>query len=257
MISELFSLKGKIALVTGASSGIGAHLAYTFANAGAKVAVAARRKDRLDQLVATIEIAGGEALAVAMDVQDSEAVDAGFGAIEKHFGVVDVLINNAGFAGAFSDVVDTSEAQWDAVMDINLKGAWRVAKQTCIRLIAADKPGSIINTTSIAAHGQAVGISTYAVSKTGLLALTRNLALEMAPHHIRVNAVSPGTFLTEMTAGEFSEGGASEFSKAIPLGRIGELKEMDGVFLLLASDAGSYMTGVCIPVDGGHLIRSL
>ena len=123
--------------------------------------------------------------------------------------------------------------------------------------MAADKPGSIINITSIAAHGQAVGISTYAVSKTGLLALNNNLALEMAPHNIRVNAVSPGTFLTEMTADEFAENGVSDFAKEIPLGRIGELKDLDGVFLLLASDAGCYLTGVCIPVDGGHLIRSL
>ncbi|MBL4660290.1 MAG: SDR family oxidoreductase [Alcanivoracaceae bacterium] len=256
-MQNLFSLKGHIALVTGASSGIGAHMAQTLAKAGAKVVVAARRKEKLDDVVSAIKASGGEAFAVAMDVQNSKTITAAFDAIENHFGVVDILLNNAGFGGDFTEVVNTDEANWDAVMGINLKGAWRVAQQTCIRLIAAGKSGSIINTTSIAAHGQAVGLSTYAISKTALLSLTKNLALEMAPHNIRVNAVSPGTFLTEMTAAEFNEDGSNDFAGEIPLGRVGDLKDMDGTFLLLASNAGNYITGVCIPVDGGHLIRSL
>jgi len=256
-MSDRFSLKGKVALVTGASSGIGAHMAHTLACAGARVAVAGRRKERLDDVVARIKIAGGEAFAVSMDVQDKENINKAFDQIESHFGVVDVLMNNAGYGGEFTSVVDTTESQWDDVIDINLKGAWRVAQQTCKRLIAVGRSGSIINTTSIAAHGQAIGLSTYAISKTGLLALTNNLALEMAPHNIRVNAVSPGTFLTEMTSAEFNEDGSNDFAGEIPLGRVGELEDMDGTFLLLASNAGNYITGVCIPVDGGHLIRSL
>lgn len=257
IMQDRFSLQGKVVLLTGASSGIGAHAAKMFAQAGARVVVTARRLQRLNQVVSDIEAQGGEALAVAMDVQDGQSVDAAFDQVAATLGTVDVLLNNAGYGGDTTLMVDTSEENWDAVMGTNLKGAWRVAKEAANRLLAAEKSGSIINITSIAAHGQSSGFSTYSSSKAALLSLTKTMALEMATHNIRVNALSPGTFPTEMTAGEFTEDGDNEHLKVIPMGRIGELEDLDGALLLLASEASAYITGVCIPVDGGHLVNSL
>ena len=256
-MQDRFSLQGKVVLVTGASSGIGEHAANLFARAGARVAVAARRLSRLQQVVSDIESQGGEAMAVLMDVQKGESVRAAFDQVEAAFGTVDVLLNNAGYGGDTALLVDTSEENWDAVMDTNLKGAWQVAKEAAKRLLGKGKAGSIINITSIAAHGQAMQFSTYSASKAALLSLTKSQALEMAGHNVRVNAISPGTFLTEMTAAEFSDDGSLEGLQAIPMGRIGALEDLDGALLLLASDASSYITGVCIPVDGGHLVNSL
>lgn len=256
-MTDKFSLNNKVALVTGASSGIGAHAAQLFATEGAKVVLTARRADRLEQLAQTIRDKGGEAIAVAMDVQDPASVIAAFDQAEASFGVVDVLLNNAGYGGQPQLMNEATEDNWNQVIGINLSGAWRVAKEAGARLVKAGKTGSIINTTSVAAHGQAPGSSTYGASKAGLLSLTKAQALELAPQGIRVNAVSPGTFATEMTADEFDENGVNKFAHVIPMKRTGDLEDMDGVFLLLASEAGRYITGVAIPVDGGHLLNSL
>lgn len=256
-MKDHFSMQDKVVLVTGASSGIGGHAASMFAEAGAKVVVTARRVDRLNQLVADIQAQGGQAMAVAVDVQDSASVSAVFDQAEATYGVPDVLLNNAGYGGDTSAMVETTETNWDAVMAVNLKGAWRVASEAARRMLAVGKPGSIINITSIAAHGQAAGYSTYSASKSALLSLTKTQALELAADSIRVNAISPGTFPTEMTAGELTDDGDHEGLTPIPMGRIGRLEEMDGAMLLLASEASSYITGICIPVDGGHLVNSL
>ena len=196
-------------------------------------------------------------MAVAMDVQDGESITTAFDQVEATFGSVDVLLNNAGYGGDNCTMADTSEENWDTVMETNLKGAWRVAREAAKRMLATENSGSIINITSIAAHGQAFGFSTYSASKSALLSLTRSQALELATYNIRVNAISPGTFLTEMTAGEFTEDGIHDGLNSIPMGRIGALEELDGALLLLASEASAYITGACIPVDGGHLVNSL
>ncbi|MCJ2376126.1 SDR family oxidoreductase [Vibrio sp. ZSDZ34] len=256
-MQNLFSLKGKTALITGASSGIGAHIAKTFALAGCNVIVAARRIERLDALVTELHQQGAKAYAVEMDVRDAASVHSAFELAHSQFGTPDIIINNAGISGEFQAVSDTCEEDMDRVFDVNFKGAWRVSKTACDRLIAQGKQGSIINLISIAAHGHAAGISSYAMSKTALLSLTKNLALEVAEHGIRVNAISPGTFHTEMTEAEYDDNGNNVFTDLPPLGREGKLSDLDGMFMFLASDASSFITGTCTPVDGGHLLRSL
>ncbi|GMQ45721.1 SDR family NAD(P)-dependent oxidoreductase [Vibrio sp. 10N] len=256
-MKDRFSLKGKTALVTGASSGIGAHIAKTFALAGCRVVLAARRSERLHQLVSDIQAQGGQAFAIEMDVSSTESVESAMHAATCEFGVPNIIVNNAGISGQFESVSHTDEAAMDQVFDVNFKGAWRVSKIACDRLIEANMPGSIINLISIAAHGHAAGISSYAMSKTALLSFTKNLALEVAEHGIRVNGVSPGTFQTEMTAAEYDEEGNNQFTPLPPIGREGKLSDLDGLFVFLASDASSFITGTCTPVDGGHLLRSL
>ena len=252
-----FSVEDKVIFITGASSGIGAHSAKMFAQEGAKVVCTARRSELIKELVEEIESAGGTAVDAVLDVQIRNSIEAAFDVAEEAFGGVDVLLNNAGYGGDTTAFVDTSEQNWDRIMEINLKGAWSVSQIAAQRMLAAKTSGSIINITSIAAHGQAMGFSTYSASKAALLSLTKSLALETAGQGLRVNAISPGTFLTEMTASEFAEDGQSEILAAIPMGRIGEVAELDGALLLFASAASAYITGACIPVDGGHLTQSL
>ena len=254
---DMFSLEGKTALITGASSGIGAHVARTFASAGCHVVVAARRVDRLESLVAELKAQGAKASMVEMDVCNASSVARAFDIATSQFSTPDIIVNNAGVSGEFEPVCETLEQDMENVFDVNFKGAWRVSKTACERLIGEKKSGSIINVISIAAHGHAAGISSYAMSKTALLSFTKNLALEVADKGIRVNGISPGTFQTEMTAAEYDENGNNMFTNLPPLGREGNLSDLDGIFTFLASDASSFITGPCPPVDGGHLLRSL
>ncbi|MEE9381066.1 MAG: glucose 1-dehydrogenase [Hyphomonadaceae bacterium] len=253
----MFELNGKTALVTGASSGLGAHFSRVLAEAGADVVLAARRTDRLESLAAEISATGRKALAVEMDVTSAESVDAGFAKIEAEMGApADIIVNNAGVSHkAF--FTEMEEDDWDYVMDANLKGVWRVAKAGANALIKAGKPGAIINTASVAGIRVAQTITAYAVSKAGVDHMTRAMALEMARYKIRVNAIAPGYFKTEMNT-EFleSEHGA-ELAKRIPMRRTGDVHELAGPLLLLASDAGSFMTGATIVVDGGHMHAGL
>lgn len=252
-IGALFRLDGKVALVTGASSGIGLHLARTFAAAGARVALAARRVDRLEAAVAEIRAAGGEAVAVALDVTDSATIGPAFDAAEKALGgVVGILLNNSGVLYT-KKFLEQEESEVARVLDTNLKGAFLVAQAAAKRMSAAGG-GSIINVGSSAGLRAGALMSIYGASKAGLLHLTRMLALELAHRGIRVNALAPGNIETAMTDSFRDIGIAEHVLTRIPQRRFGRPEDLDGAALLLASDAGRYMTGTVIPVDGGQTL---
>jgi len=253
---DLFRLDGRKALVTGASSGLGRHFALALAKAGAQLIVAARRADKLKDLVAEIEGIGQAAQAVRLDVTDEVSIRAGFDEIEQHTGVADIIVNNAGVTTT-KPLLQQSATDWDAVIDTNLKGGWLVGQEGARRLVAAKKPGSIINIASILGERVAGGVAPYAVSKAGLIQVTKAMALELARYDIRVNAILPGYIVTDLNR-EFLESEAGERLRArIPTRRFGKLQHLEGPLLLLASDAGSHMTGAVLAVDGGHLVSSL
>ena len=254
---ERFQLKGRRVLVTGASSGLGRHFALTLAQAGASVVmVAARSVDKLGAVVADIKAAGGEGFALRLDVTDAASVRAGFDELAAQVGVPDVIINNAGVAVS-RPLLQQTEADWDSVVNTNLKGAWLVAQEGARRLVDAKLPGTIINIASITGERVAGGVAPYCASKAGVIHLTRAMALELARHGIRVNALAPGYVQTELNR-DFLASEAGERLKArIPQRRFGLPEELDGALLLLASEAGAYMTGSVIFADGGHLVSTL
>jgi len=250
---DLLDLKARHALVTGASSGLGRHFAGVLAAAGARVTVAARRQEALAQTVQTI---GPErAHAVRMDVTDSASVDQAFAEAEAAFGPVSILINNAGITSTGA-ALDMTEADWSDVVDTNLRGCWVVARRAARGMIALGG-GSIVNIASILGLRVAGGVVPYAVSKAGVVQMTKALALEWARHRIRVNALAPGYIETELNDAFFASDAGRALIRRIPQRRLGEARELDGPLLLLASDAGSYMTGSVIAVDGGHLVTGL
>ncbi len=255
-MSELFSLDTRHALVTGASSGLGRHFAGVLAAAGARVTVAARREAALAQTVQTIRASGAQAQSVRMDVTDSTSIEQGFTEAEAQFGPVDILINNAGVT-ATRAALDVAENDWASVIDTNLKGSWLVAQHAARRMIQHGVGGSIINIASILGLRVAGGVAPYAISKAGVVQLTKALALEWARHKIRVNALAPGYIETDLNDAFFASEAGKALIRRIPQRRLGEARELDGALLLLASDAGSYMTGSVIAVDGGHLVSGL
>ena len=248
-----FDMSGKVAMVTGASSGFGVHFAKIMAARGAKVVVAARRVERLEALVAEIKADGGEAVAVAMDVTDSASIIAAFDQAEAAFGTVTMLANNAGVADVRS-ALKIGEDDWDKMIDTNLKGVWIAGQQAAKRMIEAGVRGSIVNTASILGLRVAFGQSSYSASKAAVIQLSKAMALEWTGKGVRVNALCPGYFLTEMTASAFDSPEAQAYLNSSPAGRPGDMDEMTAPFLLLASDAGSYLHGVALPVDGGQSI---
>jgi NAD(P)-dependent dehydrogenase (short-subunit alcohol dehydrogenase family) len=250
MLNGLFSLAGMTAIVTGASSGLGQHFARVLAGAGARVALAARRLDRLQALEAEIKAGGGSARAVALDVTDRASVARAF---EAALGPVSILVNNAGVpSGSF--FAKTSEEEWREVMAVNLDGVFRVGQEAARRMAARGAGGSIINIASILGFGAIKSLSAYAASKAAVVSLTKSMALELARDRIRVNAIAPGYFSTEINAGFFESEAGQRLLSRVPMGRVGELAELDGPLLLLASNAGAFMTGSVITVDGGHLL---
>ena len=248
-------LSGRVALVTGASGGLGAHFAGVLAEAGAAVAVAARRLDACRAVAEAIAARGGDALALTLDVAEAASVRAAVAAATARWGRLDILVNNAGIAAA-APALDLAEAAWDAVLDTNLKGAFLTA-QAAAAAMRAGGGGSIVNVASILGTRVAGGVAAYAASKAGLLQLTRALALEWARHGVRVNALCPGYVETEINRGFFASAAGAAMLKRVPQRRLGRPEDLDGPLLLLCSDASRYMTGAEIAVDGGHLVSSL
>lgn len=248
------TLEGKVALVTGASSGLGRHFALTLAKAGAKVAIVARREDRLADLVAEIEADGGSALAVSLDVSDRARFDDVLDSIEAALGTVDVLVNNAGIA-VDGQTLEMTDDDLDRIMDINTKALWSLAKRVAERLVNVGKGGSIINIASILGLNVSPGLSLYAISKAAVVQMTKAMATDLWRHNIRVNAICPGYFKTEINADFFETEAGEKAIKRMPPRRLGQFEELNGLLLLLASDASSFITGTAIPVDGGHSIK--
>jgi len=249
----IFSLAQKTALVTGASSGLGRHFSRVLARAGARVALAARRLDLLQQLKAEIEADGGKAAAVAMDVTDARSVASGFAAAEAALGPIAILINNAGIpSGAF--FLEMSEKEWRDVMSVNVDGVFRVGQEGARRMVAHGGGGSIIIIASMLSFGVSKSLSAYAASKAAVASLTRSMALELARDKIRVNALAPGYVDTALNEAFLAGAAGQRLIARVPMRRAGKLEELDGPLLLLASDAGAYMTGSIVVVDGGHLL---
>lgn len=252
---DRFRLDGRIVLVTGASSGLGAHFAALLAQAGASVALAARRTDKLQPFVDGIARTGGRARALAMDVTDAASVARGLDELAS-WGSPDVVVNNAGVT-VTKPLLEQTEADYDAVIDTNLKGCWLVATEAARRMVAAGRGGCIVNVASILGERVAGGVAPYAVSKAGVIQATKAMALELARHRIRVNALLPGYVATDLNREFLASDAGKRLEQRIPSRRFGTLTDLDGPLLLLASDASSYMTGAVIPVDGGHLVSTL
>ena len=250
-LESLFRLDGKVALVTGASSGLGARFAQALALAGAGVLLCARREDKLRAVVDEIAQAGGKAAAISLDVTDEVAVAEAFDAAESAFGPVDILVNNAGIA-KMGLVTELSTADWDDVINVNLRAAFLVAREGARRMVAQGSGGSIINIASILSSFGTKGGAAYCASKGGVSQLTRTMALELARHGIRVNAIAPGYFASEMNDEYFETEEAARMIKAIPMRRVADPSELDATLLLLAGPGGSFITGSVVTVDGGH-----
>ena len=251
-VSSLLSLEGKAALVTGASSGLGRHFAAVLAEAGAKVVLAARRIERLEELAAELQSKGHNAHAVAIDVTDRGSVDAGFNAAEEAVGPLSVIVNNAGIADP-AYFTSMTEEGWRGVLDVNLDGVFRVAQEASRRMQATGG-GSIINIASVLGLGVVKSLAHYCSSKAAVIQLTKAMALELSRSGIRVNALAPGYISTEMNSDFLVSDDGQKLLSKVPMVRAGQLKELDGPLLLLASDAGSYMTGSVVSVDGGTLL---
>jgi NAD(P)-dependent dehydrogenase (short-subunit alcohol dehydrogenase family) len=255
-LNALFSLKGRTCIVTGASSGLGRHFARSLASVGATVVVAARRIDRVDEVVSDIEQSGGVAIGVSMDVTSAESVRAALEKAQREVGVIDLVVNNAGVAST-RPLLEHSEHTWDEAIDTNLKGAYLVATEAARRMVAAGVSGAIVNMASITGLRVAGGVAPYCASKAGLIHLTRSMALELARHRIRVNAIAPGYISTELNQAFLASEAGQKLMSRVPQRAFGTPDDLLGALLLLASNAGAYMTGSVVSVDGGHLVSGL
>src|SRR5690242_21210938 len=253
--ADMFSLKGRVALVTGASSGLGQQFARALADNGAAVALVARRADRLAAFSAELMKSGAKAFAVEADVTDRGAMLEAFDVVEKELGTVDILVNNAGVAQAGVRAVELEEAEWRRVLSTNLDAVFYWAQEAAKRMLAAGKKGSIVNIASVLGLMVAKGGVAYAAAKAGVVQVTKALAVELAFKGIRVNAIAPGWFVTEMNDDYLTGEAGAAIKREIPMGRFGSPGDLDGALLLLVSDAGSYITCATIVVDGGQVIQ--
>jgi NAD(P)-dependent dehydrogenase (short-subunit alcohol dehydrogenase family) len=254
--NKLFSLANVTALVTGASGGLGQHFAKTLVGAGAKVALVGRRAAPLEALAEELNRAGGSTAAVPFDLTDAKGIAEGFATAERLLGTVTLLVNNSGVTST-EPLVDLEEKTWDSILDTNVKGAWLCSRVFARRLIEVGQPGVIVNVASILGLRIAGQVAAYSASKAALIHLTRSLALELARHRIRANALAPGYIATELNRQFLETPAGQALIKRVPQRRLGSLEDLDGPLLLLASDASRFMTGAVIPVDGGHLVSSL
>jgi len=251
--AQIFDLHGKVALVTGASSGLGVRFAEVLAENGAAVVLVARRADRLTAVRAKIEETGGKAIAIEADVVDRAAMRAAFAAAEKSFGTVTILVNNAGVAHA-GRAVEMPEAEWRRVLSTNLDAVFYWAQEAARHMLAAGKGGAIVNISSVLGFGVAKGVVAYATAKAGVIQLTKALALELAFKGIRVNAIAPGWIVTEMNRDYLMSEHGAALKREIPIGRFGDERDLDGPLLLLVSDAGRFVTGATLVADGGQMV---
>ena len=251
--ADIFDLKGRVALVTGASSGLGVRFAEVLAENGAAVALVARRADRLAAVKARIDAAGGRAVAIGADVLDRKAMVRAFDAAEQAFGTVTILVNNAGVAHA-DRAVELSEEEWRRVVGTNLDAVFFWAQEAARRMLAAKAAGAIVNIASVLGFGVSKGTAAYAVAKAGVIQLTKALGLELAFRGIRVNAIAPGWIVTDLNRDYLMSEHGTALKREIPVGRFGEERDLDGALLLLVSDAGRYMAGATIVVDGGQMV---
>src|ERR1700704_6101899 len=246
--AELFDLKGRVALVTGASTGLGVRFAEVLAREGAAVALVARRREKLTAVQARIEQAGGRAHAIAADVLDRDAMMRAFDEAEKAFGTVTILVNNAGVAHA-GRAVDLPQTEWRRVLSTNLDAVFYWAQEGARRMLAAGQKGAIVNIASVLGFGVAKGVVAYTTAKAGVIQLTKALGLALAFKGVRVNAIAPGWFVTELNHAYLTSQEGKALTRDIPVGRFGQDGDLDGALLLLVSGAGSYMAGA--PNVGG------
>jgi NAD(P)-dependent dehydrogenase (short-subunit alcohol dehydrogenase family) len=251
-----FDMSGKIALVTGASGGLGRHFAGVLAKAGARVILGARRPQKLAEAVHEIEETGGSATAVALDVSEGRSVQDAFDEIGRSVGLVDVVINNAGTT-ATKPLLDLTEAEWDGVVETNLRGTWLVMREAARRMIDAKSGGCVVNITSILGERVAGNVAPYTASKAAVTQLTKAAALELARYDIRVNALAPGYIRSDLNDEFFASAPGQALIKRIPQRRLGNASDLDAPLLLLASSAAPVMTGAIVAVDGGHLVSTL
>jgi NAD(P)-dependent dehydrogenase (short-subunit alcohol dehydrogenase family) len=250
------ALVGRHALVTGASGSLGSHFAQTLAEAGADVTVTARRVEALEPLVDEIAKLGRRAVPLALDVTDAASVGRAFDHAAQALGAITIVVNNAGIA-ITKPLLEHSEQDWLGVIDVNLNGAWRVAQAAARHMVANGGGGSIVNVASILGLRVTSQVPSYAASKAALIQLTKAMAVELARHRIRVNALAPGYIETPMNRDFFASDAGQAMIRRVPQRRLGTPGELDGALLLLVSDAGSYMTGSVVTVDGGHVVGSL
>lgn len=255
-LEDLFGLEGKVALVTGASSGLGRHFAKVLARAGAEVVLAARRQERLDELAARIEADGGQAHAVVMDVTDPGSVTAALEEAAEAAGPIDVLVNNAGVSRV-KPFLEHTEEDWELITQVNLHGVRRVARGVAASMKARGQGGVIVNIASISGLGTGGRFAAYATSKAAVIHLTEVLAEELARHDIRVNALAPGYFATEMNEAFLASEAGDRIRERVPTRRFGELEDLDGALLLMCSPASRHITGQILAVDGGHAVAPL
>ncbi|HWB50747.1 MAG TPA: SDR family oxidoreductase [Stellaceae bacterium] len=251
-----FSVAGQVALVTGASSGIGLYLAEVLALAGAKVALAARRTDRLETACADIRARGGACLPVALDVTRRDSIAAALDRVESELGPLSLLVNNAGVVVS-KPFFEHTEADWDHVVDTNLKGAWMMAREFAQHLVDRKRPGNIVNIASVLSFRTIARVPSYLAAKAGLLHLNGALAMELARYGIRVNAIAPGYVVTDFNRDFLMSEAGLKLAARVPMKRVGQVEDLGGALLFLASPASAYVNGACISVDGGHGVAAI
>jgi NAD(P)-dependent dehydrogenase (short-subunit alcohol dehydrogenase family) len=249
-MSSWFDLSGRVALVTGGSKGLGRAIAMALARAGADVALVSRTQRTLDDAAAGVRALGHRVVTVSADVSDEESVQHAVRKVIEDLGRIDILVNNAGVGDSVA-AVDMEVAHWNEVMNVNLRGPMLCCKHVGPHMIAR-RSGKVINVASVLASRVSRYMSAYAASKAALVQFTRTVALEWIRHNVQVNALCPGYFLTDMNAEFFASSRGQQFIAELPIRRLGEVRELEGAAVFLASDATSYITGTALYVDGGH-----